>query len=133
MEKHVGRLGGIGNRHSYVALRSGDNRLSALVVAVCLLFFQTEGVIGACPNTCTCNGGAVLSCAFPTGTTELNWIGEQLTSIASGVFDGLPGLKKLYLGGNQIATLPSGIFDKLTALTWLDLDGNIIATLPSGI
>eukprot|EP01137_Pigoraptor_chileana_P024665 Opistho-2@92845 len=120
-------------RHGYVAVHSIDNRGSTWVVAVCLLLlYQTEDVLAACPNTCTCNGGAVLSCAFTPGTTSLDWSSKQLTSIASGVFDGLPGLKKLYLGGNQIATLPSGIFDKLTALTWLDLGGNIIATLPSG-
>ena len=64
---------------------------------------------------------------------SINLSHNGLSTLPSGIFDGLTTLYGLNLGNNDFSALPSGIFDGLTALTSLELDSNDLSVLPSGI
>ena len=58
---------------------------------------------------------------------------ELLTSLPAGVFDSLKVLESLFLNQNDLGELPPGIFDSLTALKTLHLANNDLASLPAGV
>ena len=58
---------------------------------------------------------------------------ELLTSLPAGVFDSLTVLESLFLNQNDLGELPPGIFDSLTALKTLHLANNDLASLPAGV
>ena len=70
--------------------------------------------------------------ALPAGTfeglddtlTSLSLSGNDLQTIAAGVFDPLIGVTSLSLSFNDLSSLPPRIFEKLINLTLLDLQGN---------
>ena len=67
------------------------------------------------------------------GLKELNFPGNQLTSLPDGLFDGLPALERLFFGGNQVTHLRSDTFKELTNLQWLYFAGNALTALPDGL
>ncbi|MBN1590454.1 MAG: leucine-rich repeat domain-containing protein [Pirellulales bacterium] len=68
-----------------------------------------------------------------TPTTELNLVGNQITTIAPGTFNWLDYLIHLNLAENQIINIPSGAFSGLEYLmTDLNLDLNQVTSLESG-
>ena len=58
-----------------------------------------------------------------------------LTELRAGDFAGLANLYQLILSGNQLTTLPTGLFDGLdnVDVLWLDLSQNQLTTLPEGV
>lgn len=57
---------------------------------------------------------------------ELSLIGNQITAIPTGAFDGLVNLEKLYLHDNEIATIEHGALNGLVQLEVLSLSDNRI-------
>ena len=57
----------------------------------------------------------------------------SLTTLKTGDFDGLTGLRELRLNGNSLSSLPAGIFDDLTSLENLEVAGNRLSSLPAGV
>ena len=58
---------------------------------------------------------------------------NQLTTLPTGIFNGLTDLESLTLENNLLTTLPADIFSGLTKLEFLNLSGNKLETLPAGI
>jgi hypothetical protein len=58
---------------------------------------------------------------------------NQIASLCSGVFSGLPSLILLYLGYNQISSLSCGTFRGLPKLLVPSLRSNRIASLSDGV
>ena len=66
-----------------------------------------------------------------------------MSALSEGAFDGLTGLKTLWLQHNRLTTLPEGAFAGLTGLRRLCLqnnylvglsrDGSLFAGLPNGV
>ena len=67
-----------------------------------------------------------------SGGPALNLSGNQLTTLPTGVFDGLTRLGQLDLGHNQLTALPEGVFNGLTSVDAISLDDNQLAALPEG-
>ncbi|CAM9323684.1 unnamed protein product [Ectocarpus fasciculatus] len=60
-------------------------------------------------------------------------LGNDLTILPSGLFDGLYALKVLSLSDNALVVLPAGIFDDLGALQSLYLQQNSLSVLRAGL
>ena len=65
--------------------------------------------------------------------TELGLEHNSLSELPEGVFDGLSSLEILTMHGNDLGSLPDGVFDDLTNLDALALYDNDLATLPDGV
>ena len=65
--------------------------------------------------------------------TELGLEHNSLSELPEGVFDGLSSLAILTMQGNDLGSLPDGVFDDLTNLDALALYDNDLAALPDGI
>ena len=68
-----------------------------------------------------------------SGMRELNLDDNSLSNLPEGVFDGLSSLELLTMQGNDLSSLPDGVFDDLTNLHTLALYDNDLAALPDGI
>ena len=68
-----------------------------------------------------------------SGMTELGLEHNSLSELPEGVFDGLSSLEILTMHGNDLGSLPDGVFDDLTNLDALALYDNDLAALPDGI
>ena len=68
-----------------------------------------------------------------SGMRELNLEDNSLSNLPEGVFDGLSSLELLTMQGNDLSSLPDGVFDDLTNLHTLALYDNDLAALPDGI
>ena len=68
-----------------------------------------------------------------SGMSELNLEDNSLSNLPEGVFDGLFSLELLTMQGNDLSSLPDGVFDDLTNLHTLALYDNDLAALPDGI
>ena len=51
-----------------------------------------------------------------TNLRELNFPGNELTSLPDDLFDGLTSPRQLWINNNELASLPEGIFDGLANL-----------------
>ena len=58
---------------------------------------------------------------------------NQLTELPADVFSGLSSLEILRLASNQLTELPAGVFSGLSSLELLLLEGNQIASLPENV
>ena len=67
-----------------------------------------------------------------SGMRELNLDDNSLSNLPEGVFDGLSSLELLTMQGNDLRSLPDGVFDDLTNLHTLALYDNDLAALPDG-
>ncbi len=65
--------------------------------------------------------------------TELGLEHNSLSELPEGVFDGLSSLAILTMHGNDLGSLPDGVFDDLTNLDALALYDNDLAALPDGV
>ena len=68
-----------------------------------------------------------------SGMRELNLEDNSLSELPEGVFDGLSSLDRLTMQGNDLGSLPEGVFDDLTNLHTLSLYDNDLAALPDGV
>ena len=68
-----------------------------------------------------------------SGMTELGLEHNSLSELPEGVFDGLSSLEILTMHGNDLGSLPDGVFDDLTNLDALALYDNDLAALPDGV
>ena len=68
-----------------------------------------------------------------SGMTELELADNSLSELPEGVFDGLSRLEILLMQGNDLSSLPDGVFDDLTNLDALALYDNDLAALPDGV
>ena len=68
-----------------------------------------------------------------SGMTELGLEHNSLSELPEGVFDGLSSLEILTMHGNDLGSLLDGVFDDLTNLDALALYDNDLAALPDGI
>ena len=68
-----------------------------------------------------------------SGMRELNLEDNSLSELPEGVFDGLSSLEMLTMQGNDLGSLPEGVFDDLTNLHTLALYDNALAALPDGV
>ena len=59
--------------------------------------------------------------------------GGKITSLKSGDFEGLSGLRELNLEDNSLSELPEGVFDGLSSLELLTMQGNDLSSLPDGV
>ena len=60
-------------------------------------------------------------------------IGQKITSLKSGDFEGLSGMTELVLADNSLSELPEGVFDGLSSLEILTMQGNDLSSLPDGV
>ena len=60
-------------------------------------------------------------------------IGGKITSLKSGDFEGLSGMRELNLEDNSLSELPEGVFDGLSSLEMLTMQGNDLGSLPEGV
>ena len=90
-----------------------------------------DAIVAAVPSVSDCNDVTEAHLAAITGTLSL--IGESITALAAGDFDGLTALENLNLRVNPLTTLPAGVFEDLTALELLILADNALTTLPAGV
>ena len=58
---------------------------------------------------------------------------NDITTLPTGVFNGLSNLYSINLAYNNITTLPINVFDSLPTLNYLDLEGNKITTINSSM
>ena len=68
-----------------------------------------------------------------SGLTELELVDNSLSELPEGVFDGLSSLEILTMQENDLGSLPDGVFDDLTNLDALALHDNELAALPDGV
>ena len=59
--------------------------------------------------------------------------GGKITSLKSGDFEGLSGLRELNLEDNSLSKLPEGVFDGISSLELLTMQGNDLSSLPDGV
>lgn len=57
---------------------------------------------------------------------------NQIRSISSGAFNGLPFLERIELRNNRLPDLPSNVFDSNIRLNYIDLRSNELTTVPRG-
>ena len=88
-----------------------------------------DAIVAAVPDV---NSADSVTAVHLANITELN---PNTSSVKAGDFNGLTGLKTLYLDDNSnLSSLPAGIFDELTALETLYLDDNSnLSSLPAGV
>ena len=60
-------------------------------------------------------------------------LGQKITSLKSGDFEGLSGMGELVLADNSLSELPEGVFDGLSSLAILTMQGNDLSELPDGV
>ena len=60
-------------------------------------------------------------------------LGQKITSLKSGDFEGLSGMTELGLENNSLSELPEGVFDGLSSLAILTMQGNDLGSLPDGV
>ena len=60
-------------------------------------------------------------------------LGQKITSLKSGDFEGLSGMTELGLEHNSLSELPEGVFDGLSSLEILTMQGNDLGSLPDGV
>ena len=60
-------------------------------------------------------------------------LGQKITSLKSGDFEGLSGMTELGLEHNSLSELPEGVFDGLSSLAILTMQGNDLGSLPDGV
>ena len=60
-------------------------------------------------------------------------LGQKITSLKSGDFEGLSGMTELGLEHNSLSELPEGVFDGLSSLAILTMHGNDLGSLPDGV
>ena len=60
-------------------------------------------------------------------------LGQKITSLKSGDFEGLSGMGELVLADNSLSELPEGVFDGLSSLAILTMQGNDLGSLPDGV
>ena len=60
-------------------------------------------------------------------------LGQKITSLKSGDFEGLSGMTELELADNSLSELPEGVFDGLSSLAILTMQGNDLSELPDGV
>ena len=60
-------------------------------------------------------------------------LGQKITSLKSGDFEGLSGMSELNLEDNSLSELPEGVFDGLTSLEILTMQENDLRSLPGGL
>ncbi|GAU88001.1 hypothetical protein RvY_00774 [Ramazzottius varieornatus] len=58
---------------------------------------------------------------------------NQIRSISSGAFNGLPFLERIELRNNRLQDLPSNVFDSNIRLNYIDLRSNELTTVPRGV
>ncbi len=68
-----------------------------------------------------------------SGLTELELVDNSLSELPEGVFDGLASLEILTMHENDLGSLPDGVFDDLANLDALALHDNELAALPDGV
>ncbi len=67
------------------------------------------------------------------GIGYLDFRDQNLSSLRAGDFEGLSGLRTLYLFNNRLTELPEGLFAGLTQLETLHLPQNRLTELPEGL
>ena len=92
-----------------------------------------DAIVAAVPGVSSANNVTAAHLAAITSLDIPGRVGNRITSLKAGDFDGLTALINLNLEFNNLRSLPSGIFDELTALETLILRGNRFTSLPSGI
>jgi len=65
--------------------------------------------------------------------TELNFMKRNITSLGTGSFSSLTGLKSLTFYSNGIASIDSGAFNGLSSLVSLELSSNSLVSIPSDL
>ncbi|CAM9662308.1 unnamed protein product [Ectocarpus sp. 4 AP-2014] len=82
------------------------------------------------------DGGDLASCLDNAGrelVVILYFWENSLTTLPTGIFEGLTALETVYFWDSALTTLPAGLFEGLTALKILDFYQNALTTLPAGI
>ena len=69
---------------------------------------------------------------FATNLTSLNLYYHKITTLPSGVFEGLSKVTSLNLKSKLLTTIKAGAFDGLSSLTTLDLSQMPLATIEGG-
>ena len=64
---------------------------------------------------------------------DLSFVGQGISSLKAGDFDGLSGLTRLQLSSNEITALPGGLFTDLVSLRFLFLASNRLTDLPENL
>ena len=67
------------------------------------------------------------------GITQLNLVGDGISTLQNGDFSGLSALTTLFLRFNSLSTLPENVFNGLSALTGLQLSNNNLSPLPANV
>ena len=120
--------------------------------AACAAVLTPDNVCACCVCTTVasnitrmdCSGGGkgvgITSSMLTRGTfagfnnlVYLDLSSNQITTLPSGIFSGLPLNGALWLAGNQISALPADIFSGMIHMDFLGLHRNQLAALPSGI
>ncbi|KAK0150767.1 Phospholipase A2 inhibitor [Merluccius polli] len=114
--------------------------LSAVSAGSLYTFMSLSGPVKACYKACTClpdlkyincSGGNISDSvsSFSSNTEYLDLSENLLTTLPSGSFGALWGLKVLLLSTNNITSVAGGAFINLLSLQRLDLSGNHIGAL----
>ena len=121
-----------GNSYGHVAGVS-EFVLEAVQPSMTPVSERTPQVRDAIVAAAGVNSATDVTEAHLAAITDLFFLGEGITTLKSGDFDGLTALTSLHLGDNRLSSLPEGIFDELTELERLILYGNRLSSLPEGI
>ena len=76
---------------------------------------------------------AAITADHLSAITDLNLHEQDLTTLQTGDFAGLTGMRTLRLSSNFLRSLPDDVFAGLTALRTLRLDSNQLRSLPDGV
>ena len=90
-----------------------------------------DAIVGLIPGVRTCSAVTDADLAAVRGTLNLNRIG--ISSLRSGDFSGLTGLRTLLFVRNPLTALPADIFSGLVSLATLRLHTNELDSLPSNL